>query len=56
MEKLETFKKALQVKNEQIQNLETQIEGYKSKLKNIEENPFSEKVEDAINELDAMIK
>lgn len=68
--KFEEFKKAIILKNETIANLTTQNEGlnikitdledkiktYEQQLGNLKENPFSEKVENAIKELDELIK
>lgn len=68
--KFEEFKKAIILKNETIANLITQNEGlnikitdledkvkaYEQQLGNLKENPFSENVENAIKELDDLIK
>jgi len=68
--KFEEFKKAIILKNETIANLTTQNEGlnikitdledkikaYEQQLGNLKENPFSEKVENAIKELDELVK
>ena len=70
IEKFEEFKKAIILKNETIANLTTQNEGlnikvtdledkikaYEQQLGNLKENPFSEKVENAIKELDDLVK
>ena len=68
--KFEEFKKAIILKNETIANLTTQNEGlnlkvtdledkikaYEQQLGNLKENPFSEKVENALKELDVLIQ
>ncbi len=68
--KFEEFKKAIILKNETIANLTTQNEGlnikitdledkikaYEQQIGNLKENPFSEKVENAIKELDELVK